>query len=203
MVSPRLQELFGPYLALDRPDAVRLNVGCGRNTEPGFVNLDRVGGHGADVVYDLETAAVTALPFATSSVDTILCSHVLEHVTAIIPAMRELHRILKPGGALIALTPYASSNDAVEDPTHVRFFTENSWIYFDRRTHESDGHAGSYPSAVDYIFETVSTNFVPMPEYRHLVTSGTPQDLEVLRQLIRSARNVVQELQVVLRAVKP
>jgi SAM-dependent methyltransferase len=48
---------------------------------------------------------VTGIPFDDASFDVILCSHVLEHVQDDRTAMRELLRILKPGGWAILLVP--------------------------------------------------------------------------------------------------
>jgi SAM-dependent methyltransferase len=41
----------------------------------------------------------------SSSFDAILCSHVLEHVDDDRAAMREMHRVLKPGGWAIVMVP--------------------------------------------------------------------------------------------------
>ena len=50
---------------------------------------------------------VEALQFEAGSFDLILCNHVLEHVADPARALAELHRCLKPGGVLIAQTPYS------------------------------------------------------------------------------------------------
>jgi SAM-dependent methyltransferase len=49
---------------------------------------------------------VEALQFDSDSFDLILCNHVLEHVADPAQALAELHRCLKPGGVLVAQTPY-------------------------------------------------------------------------------------------------
>jgi SAM-dependent methyltransferase len=48
---------------------------------------------------------ITHLPFNTDSFDVILCSHVLEHVYDDVAAMKELYRVLKPGGWAIVQVP--------------------------------------------------------------------------------------------------
>lgn len=48
---------------------------------------------------------VTALDLPDASFDALLCSHVLEHVPDDAAAMRELHRILTPGGWALVMVP--------------------------------------------------------------------------------------------------
>ncbi len=50
---------------------------------------------------------VEALDFADGHFDLIICNHVLEHVDHPEAALAEFHRCLKPGGHLIAQTPYS------------------------------------------------------------------------------------------------
>lgn len=48
------------------------------------------------------------IPFPENTFDVVLCNHVLEHVRDDIKAMREIHRVLKPGGFSILLVPFFS-----------------------------------------------------------------------------------------------
>ncbi len=56
-------------------------------------------------------------PFRNASFDCVLCCHVLEHVPDDQKAMREILRILKPGGWAILQVPLDSTQDETfEDP---------------------------------------------------------------------------------------
>lgn len=48
---------------------------------------------------------VTAMQYPDRSFDCIICNHVLEHIVDDLKAMRELHRVLKPGGWAILQIP--------------------------------------------------------------------------------------------------
>ena len=54
---------------------------------------------------------LSGLTFTDSSVDVVLSSDVLEHVRLYQPALREVFRVLKPGGAFIFNVPFVSSRD--------------------------------------------------------------------------------------------
>lgn len=66
-----------------------------------FTTLDIVPDHGADYV---GTAEKTNLPDAMF--DLVLCTQVLEHSMNPWEAMREIHRILKPGGFAVLSAPH-------------------------------------------------------------------------------------------------
>ncbi|MDQ7032933.1 MAG: PilZ domain-containing protein [Desulfonauticus sp.] len=61
-------------------------------------------------------ADVIMLPFGNDSFHFIYCSHVLEHVLDDLKAMKELHRVLKPGGYALLQVPI-TSHKTFEDPT--------------------------------------------------------------------------------------
>jgi SAM-dependent methyltransferase len=77
---------------------MRLNVGCGMNPAPGWVNLDLREHAGVDLCCDVRRA----LPLGERSVDYAVAIHVLQDmVWAEIPAaLAELHRVLRPGAVL-------------------------------------------------------------------------------------------------------
>jgi len=60
---------------------------------------------------------VRRMEFADASFDVILCNHVLEHVPEDRQAMRELRRVLRPGGWAILQVPMMPSATTFEDPT--------------------------------------------------------------------------------------
>ena len=82
---------------------VRLHIGCGANTLPGWINIDSVA-RLLGVITDLD---VTDLPYADGAVDAVLAEHVLEHLSFAeeAQAWRELARVLRAGGTLTLEVP--------------------------------------------------------------------------------------------------
>lgn len=80
------------------PPLTRLNVGCGPRPATGWLNADRQAVDGVDLVGDLRDG----LALADRSVDYAVAIHVLQDLAwpDIPPVLRELHRVLQPGGTL-------------------------------------------------------------------------------------------------------
>ena len=55
---------------------------------------------------------------------------VLEHVPDLPGIMKSCLTLLRPGGVMKIGVPYDLSLGAWQDPTHVRAFNENSWLYY-------------------------------------------------------------------------
>jgi SAM-dependent methyltransferase len=106
---------------------LKLNIGCGADVYPGYEGVDVVPGPSVRYVQDL-----TKIPwsFDESSVEDILMHNVLEHLPDTVKVLEELHRILAPGGTVLIKVPYYNSYGAATDPTHVRFFSEDTMNYF-------------------------------------------------------------------------
>jgi hypothetical protein len=103
----------------------------------GYVTAD-LEGDDVDVLMDL-----TAAPFGDGAFDVILCNHVMEHISDDAAALREVRRMLAPGGWAIVMTPIVRERTdeeaSIEDPAerlrrfgqedHVRRY---GWDYVDR-----------------------------------------------------------------------
>ena len=106
---------------------LKLNIGCGTRIMGGYVNVDKMKLPNVDLVWDLEK---TPLPFESGSVDEVRAEHILEHLVNFVPLMEDLHRVCRPDVRILVLAPYYKYEAAYRDPTHVRFFTEHSFDYF-------------------------------------------------------------------------
>ena len=101
-------------LASTRARGVLLDVGCGQKPYAAvfrphvsrYIGMDYspaagYRGNVADVCGD-----VAAIPIATASVDTVLCTEVLEHVSDPDAVVREIARVLRPSGVVICTAPF-------------------------------------------------------------------------------------------------
>ena len=59
------------------------------------------------------------IPFEEDTFDVVLCNHVMEHVMDDIQCMREIVRVLKPGGWAIIQSPTYNLEETYEDPSIV------------------------------------------------------------------------------------
>ena len=182
------------FLELPMPHATttrRLNVGCGRNIVPGWINLDAAALPGVDIVADLESCRDRPLPIESDSVDEFLLSHVLEHIRDSLALMQDLHRVAKAGATAVVRMPYGSSDDAWEDQTHVRAYFIQSFGYFSQPYYwRADyGYRGDWQPR--RITLSVDAN----------LCGGL--ELPAIHEMIRSRRNVVGEMVAELIAVKP
>lgn len=107
----------------------------------------------ADLHFDVQQ-----IPLADNSVEVVICNHLLEHVADDRLALRELHRILKPGGWGILLSPIDDrlattfEDDSITDPEErTRLFGQ----YDHRRAYGRDyverlREAGFRAEEIDY-----------------------------------------------------
>lgn len=166
---------------------IKIDLGCGRYKKPGFIGVDKFSIVEPDVVCDVEKER---LPYDDSSVAEIYSSHVFEHIQDIQFVMNELHRVLAPDGLLTIRVPYWTSEGAFRDPTHVRFFTEKSFDYW-----EPNNECAYYASSAPFEILDVSLELHPSFAIR------LARKLFGLR-LIKAINNTVTSISYQLRPVK-
>jgi hypothetical protein len=131
------------------PRTLKLDLGCGQNPKDGFEGVDVVAGAAKHVV-DLFKFP---WPFADNSVDEIYSAHFLEHIPAreveardlsstnpdaskflgqdmLFAFMDECYRIMKVDAWMEVIVPSGRSSRAFWDPTHRRFFMQETFLYF-------------------------------------------------------------------------
>lgn len=74
-------------------------------------------------------ADICQLPFEDDSYDFILCNHVLEHIPDDTKAMRELYRVLKPGGTAILQIPQDLSRETTFEDNTITSQKERARIF--------------------------------------------------------------------------
>jgi SAM-dependent methyltransferase len=122
---------------------MKLNLGSGPRRIDGYLNVDIVEASAPDVVWDLEQ---TPWPWPDNSVTDVMLSHVLEHLgrdpAKFLDVMKELYRIMTPGGEVVIHVPHPRHDDFISDPTHVRAITPAGLKLFDREHNKAWQAAG-------------------------------------------------------------
>ncbi len=115
-----------------------LNLGSGKDWRDDCLNADIQARVKPDWVADISRVnfgEVIATRFGEIQIkpymfDKIIANDVLEHIPDLVGAMTNCKNLLKPGGEFHIHVPYELSLGAWQDPTHVRAFNENSWLYY-------------------------------------------------------------------------
>lgn len=121
---------------------MKLDIGCGKNKQPGYHGVDRIAFDGVDTVLDVVArgpiyATITnglgqqlnqeipsgryePWPWSDSSVDEAYSSHFVEHLDQQERChfFNELWRVLKPDAKVTIIVPHWSNARAYGDPTH-------------------------------------------------------------------------------------
>ena len=126
----------------------RVNLGCGYDRRPGYLNVDFVERHEPDVVADVRDLSV--LP--SDYFEEVLAHDVLEHMPRgdTMRALTEWARILKPGGSIVVRVP------SFPHLTELLFFGE----YQSRAFHEGVIQCAYGTQAYDGDFHL--TSFTPL-----------------------------------------
>jgi SAM-dependent methyltransferase len=132
-----------------RPPTRHLDLGCGPRPRNPY-GRDEV--HAVDLIapaslpadrFRCANLSIEPIPYPDNCFDSVSAYDFLEHVPRVLSTpdgrstrfpfldlMGEIHRVLKPGGRLYAVTPGFPRLESMVDPTHVNFITERTHRYF-------------------------------------------------------------------------
>lgn len=128
----------------------KLHLGCGTIILPHHVNVDSAELPGVDVVHDL---AQFPWPFEDRQFEEVILVDIVEHLPSVVKTLEEVYRITKPNGRVLIRTPYYNSTDATSDPTHIHFFNETTFDFFDPQS--KSGRAREYYSSAKFHIEFI------------------------------------------------
>src|SRR3989344_5706428 len=100
------------HIILMKVQEKKLNLGCGNDIKPGYLNVDFETFHGVNLVYNLNKLPY---PFKENQFEEIIMRNILEHLDNPYNIMKEIYRISKQNAKVIIRTPHFSSNNAWGD----------------------------------------------------------------------------------------
>ena len=102
-----------------------IDLGYGNGSFLKVLEKSNISSTGYD--YDKINFESDKLPESSNSIDFVTCNSVIEHLSDVTNLFKEVHRILKPNGKFLLVTPnfYYDYKNFYDDPTHVNPFTVN------------------------------------------------------------------------------
>jgi SAM-dependent methyltransferase len=110
---------------------MNINLGCGDTRMEDAVNVDFRQTDAVDVRHDL---SIYPWPFDDNEFNNVHATDIIEHMLWVVLFIDECWRIVKPTGHLYIRTTYFRSEQSYKDPTHLHFFTLDSFDFFDPDT---------------------------------------------------------------------
>lgn len=114
-----------------------LDIGCGRKKFPGSIGIDMSAAGQADVLCDW----TRTLPFADSSFDQVRMIHIIEEVDDIFRMLGEAHRVARPGGSVVIVTPHYTDHASYCSPAHRWHLSSFSFWFLSDQPKEYDYYA--------------------------------------------------------------
>lgn len=123
--------------AVEVPEEIKLDLGCGTRKQAGFIGVDRNKYDGVDVVLDL---LKTPWPWKDGSVAEIHMSHTMEHFTGPqrVKIVNEMYRVMRMGAKATVSIPHWCSNRAYGDFTHQWPPVSEMWFYYLSKSWRAD-----------------------------------------------------------------
>ena len=104
----------------------KVDLGCGDAKPEGYFGIDMKPGPQVDKVANLEWG----IPLPSNHAAVIRANHVLEHLMDKEQIMREVHRVLKPGGQFVFEVPSTKGEGAFAHPGHRSYWNKSAFHFW-------------------------------------------------------------------------
>lgn len=146
----------------------KINLGSGKDYKYDYINIDFSPDNSPDFLMDITNTTHwrILLDKYEGRVTEVKAYHILEHIedyADLINIFKYVERLLTGGGKFVIKVPNAFHPTAFADPTHVRFFTKETFNHLD-----SSSDKGTYQTSLPHSLELVSITEVPDGGYNLL-----------------------------------
>lgn len=114
---------------------MKIDLGCGINKKVGFIGIDTFDWSSRYKPDEFMNGKIPDVlsQFKDNSIEEVHARDFIEHIpqAKVIETFNEIYRILVPGGIFEIFVPPTTGRGAFCDPTHVSFWNDMSFRYFD------------------------------------------------------------------------
>ena len=156
---------------------MKINLGCGKRKMPGWINIDSEKNVDPDIIRSIENG----LPFQDNSIEVVNARAILEHIKQgkLTDVMREIYRVLKPGGLLYVMVPHWCQKWMWSDPTHYTAWSREMMEWFTGKSKPSD-------IGIDFAFEELY--------YEELFHTGAKQAASSFKVSLDTAKKYLADI---------
>jgi len=188
-------------------EAKKLNLGCGYQKLPEYLNVDRSHMVEPDLVWDLNK---TPWPWKDNEFDHIVMKDILEHLGStpdeFLNIIKELYRISRNGAILEIQTPHWRSDNLLNDPTHIRAITPKTLEMFNMKhamwlvKNQSSTSSFAFDLDIDFEICDIKYDFTELFNNRIKSENMTKEDVEFL---FNTMNNVAESVKILIEVYKP
>jgi SAM-dependent methyltransferase len=181
-----------------------LNLGSGNQPKlANTINIDMMDYENVDIVAD-----IMHLPFCDSTVNAVMSLAVLEHVKEPSVVLKEIYRVLKPGGLVLSVVPFMQPFHASPHDYQRYTLTGIEYLHRDFEILESGVYSGPISGFLWVLQETLASTFsFGLPTLRNLLyiflilVTWPIKFLDILFINLSTSKNVASNFYVIARKV--